>query len=265
MQEGTADLTTTLARMALFQGLDRTLVNEVACASQVVKRLKGGRFYEAGDIPRGFYHVLSGQVKVAVASAEGGEKVIDIVSPGRSCGLAEVFGCAPYASFAEAVQPALLVCIGKEAILRALPREPRLAQRLLGAMAERQSAIERDVAASSFQSGPDRVVDYLLRTAGPNLNRSGNTLLELTVPKHLIAARLGVTPETLSRAFRELSDAGLISVRGKRVTLLEKLVARQTDETGDPGEGLPPDTRSLQRLPPWPDRSAPLRPPAAWA
>ena len=35
----------------------------------------------------------------------------------------------------------------------------------------------------------------------------------------MIASRLNLTPETLSRIFHDLSDAGLISVQGKRITL----------------------------------------------
>ena len=35
----------------------------------------------------------------------------------------------------------------------------------------------------------------------------------------MIASRLSLTPETLSRIFHDLSDAGLITVQGERVSL----------------------------------------------
>jgi hypothetical protein len=42
-------------------------------------------------------------------------------------------------------------------------------------------------------------------------------VLQLIIPKHVLAARMGITPETLSRIF-ELSDAGMIKVNGKQLT-----------------------------------------------
>ena len=48
---------------------------------------------------------------------------------------------------------------------------------------------------------------------------SGKTVVTLDIRKGLIAARLSLTPETFSRALRDLSEAGLISVRGRHVTL----------------------------------------------
>ena len=43
--------------------------------------------------------------------------------------------------------------------------------------------------------------------------------IALPTSKQVIASRLNLTPETLSRIFHDLSDAGLISVQGKRITL----------------------------------------------
>ena len=199
---------------------------------------------------RAFYHVLSGQVKVAVSSPDGGEKVIDIVASGQSIGIAELFGNVPYVSFAEAVTPVTLLQVGREAIARAMDHDPRLPLRLLRTMAERQSSIERDIAANSFQSGCRRVVDYLIRLAGPRLAQS-DTTVELGIPKHLLAARLGFTPETLSRAFRNLSDAGLIHVHGKHVTLSAKLVSAAANDEIETATNPPASSRSRQRTAPW--------------
>ncbi len=88
-------------------------------------------------------------------------------------------------------------------------------------MAQRQSSIERDIAADCFQSGSAKVVDYLLRLGGAAIKSGRQLDLELEIPKHVLAARMGFTPETLSRIFRELSDAGMILVNGRQVTLTE--------------------------------------------
>jgi len=216
------DLSLVLGEISLFRGLPAGIVAEVARSAQVLSLTKSSRIYAAGERPRAFYHVMSGHLKAAVSSPEGDEKVIGILSPGQIFGVAELFGDASYVSSVETVTPVVLVAVGRDGVFRAMDKEPCVGRRMLGAVAERQSSIERDIAADCFQSGSAKVVDYLRCLAGCALDRSGSVVLELEIPKHVLAARLGFTPETLSRIFRELSDAGLIHVNGKQVTLNEK-------------------------------------------
>ena len=44
---------------------------------------------------------------------------------------------------------------------------------------------------------------------------------ELPASKHVIASRLNLTPETLSRILHGLSESGLIAVKGKRIAVLD--------------------------------------------
>jgi DNA-binding Lrp family transcriptional regulator len=51
------------------------------------------------------------------------------------------------------------------------------------------------------------------------LNNSGETALQLPASKQLIASRIGISPETLSRALRELADSGVLITHGSVVRL----------------------------------------------
>lgn len=219
------DLSLILGEISLFRALPGEEISEIAHAAEVISLGKGCAIYAAGDRPRALYHVMSGHLKVSVSSRDGGEKVIEILSPRQLFGVSELFGDAPCVSSVETVTPVVLLAVGRDAILRAIERDQALARRMLGAMAQRQSSIERDIAADCFQSGTDKVVDYLRRLAD-SAAKSGRAQgrvveIELEIPKYVLAARMGFTPETLSRIFRELSDAGMIHVHGKLVTLLE--------------------------------------------
>lgn len=222
-----------LERIPLFAGLEPALLERIVRMSCCKSANKGERIYWQGDTPRAFYHVLSGHVRRALSSPVGEEKVIDIFSPGQSFGLVELFGDSSYASFAEAAAPTVFLQVDKEALLAAIGESRLLTLRVLASVADCQARFERDVAACFFQSGCARLIDYLLHAAGPNLRPAGDTTLELPMSKSLIAARIGVTAETLSRSLRELSDAGLIAVRGKTVILREELVARHGVHGGE--------------------------------
>lgn len=245
------DLSLVLGEIALFRGLSPAVVGEVARASQVLSLPKGRVLYAAGNRPRGIYYVMSGHLKTAVSSPDGGEKVIEILSPRQVFGVAELFADTACVASVETVTPVVLLAIGREGVFRSMEQEPDVARRMLSAMAERQSSIERDIAADCFQSGTAKVVDYLARLA----EESSRVELELEIPKHVLAARLGFTPETLSRIFRELSDAGMIHVHGKQVTLLEAF-SRQHLSCSTSRRGKAMERRTAKPVGSWFERAA---------
>ncbi|MGL4408550.1 MAG: Crp/Fnr family transcriptional regulator [Zoogloea sp.] len=214
------DLSLILNQVGLFRDLPQEVREILARATQVLSLAKGQAFQGSG-----VGHVMSGHLKQAITTPDGSEKVIDILGPHRQFGLAELFGRAGHACAVVAVTPVVLLQIGREAVLQALEICPELPRRMLGEMARRQFSIEHEMAADGCQSGASRVEEYLLSLAEPT--RDGRALVDLPFPKLVMAARLGLTPETLSRIFREMSEAGLIEVRGRQVWLQPCLLGRK--------------------------------------
>ena len=70
-----------------------------------------------------------------------------------------------------------------------------------------------------------RVVAYLLEQL-PN-TQLATAVVRLDIPKHVIASRLTITPETLSRTFATLSREGYLDMADNSVTVhdIEKLRA----------------------------------------
>lgn len=223
MRKAASGVTGELAGMALFEGLEPDVVDILADAASYLEASCEERIYWQGEIPNACYQVICGHVRRTLASPEGDEKTIDVLSAGQGFGLVELFGQAPYVSFAAATEKSLLLRIRREGMIEAIGASPVLSLRVMAAAADRQADFERDVAACFFHSGCRRLIDYLLRQAGAAFDPEGETTVELPIPKRLIAARIGVSAETLSRAFRALTEAGLIRVRGREVTLLRTL------------------------------------------
>jgi CRP-like cAMP-binding protein len=73
----------------------------------------------------------------------------------------------------------------------------------------------RDIEGYS-QTARQRLARYLLRQS----QRETRNDIELVANKALIASRLSLTPETLSRLFRDFSTEGLISVSGRHIKIL---------------------------------------------
>jgi CRP-like cAMP-binding protein len=68
--------------------------------------------------------------------------------------------------------------------------------------------------------GTDRLLQYLLDHSEPD--DSGQTVVELEAPKQVIASRIGVKPETLSRLLHKLSDLGYVEVRENRILIKDE-------------------------------------------
>lgn len=214
-----------LSASPLFAALDSQSLQALADACVTVVVHKDGTIYRVGDAPSYVYLVLSGRVKRSVTSYDGTEKVLDVIGPGGIFGDAELFGDYPYTLFAVAVEPVRLLRIGGETVRRAVEFDVKLAWRVIEALAQRQNELERHIVDRRFRNGSQSLLDYFIGLAGTPVAEQTETELSLTLSKRLIAAHIGITPETLSRCLRDLSEAGLIVVKGRRIALQNARIA----------------------------------------
>jgi CRP-like cAMP-binding protein len=215
-----------LRELPLFCDLASENLGELESGSQILACQRGQTIYMVGNPARRMYIVLSGQVKLSVASNRGNEKVIDVIEAGRSFGEAELFGGQRYLAGAQAVKPTQLLCISGAHLRRAMKMDSRIAVRIIRVLSQRQIEMEAELAASHLSSGNQRLLDFFLGLAGPGRDLVGETQVTIGISKRLLASRFDMQPETLSRTLRELSDAGLIAVDGGRIRLFNARIGR---------------------------------------
>lgn len=221
------DIPGILSRVSLFTELSTDQLANIAANTREKRLAKGEMLFQKGDPAKGFYVVVFGQVKLAFPSSQGNEKVVDIVGPRQSFGEALMFMDKNYPLFAEALTDALLLHVGSTALFDALSKDASLVRHMLAGLSQRLHALVNDVESYCLYSSIQRVIGYLLQQSPQEGEGSGSVAVSLPVSKQVIASRLNLTPETLSRIFHDLSAAGLIAVQGKQITIhdLEKLKA----------------------------------------
>lgn len=207
-----------LRQVHIFSELSDDEISNVARYTRERKLEKGELLFQRGAPASGFYFVVSGQIKLAVSSAQGNEKVVEIIGPTQTFGEAMMLMDRPYPVFAEALSPTMLLHIGQNVVSELIDQDPAFSRKLLAGMAIRLHSMIADVETYSLRSSTQRVIGYLLQQRNEN-DKGPQPLIELPTSKQVIASRLNLTPETLSRIFHDLSDAGLISVQGKHITL----------------------------------------------
>ena len=221
MSNDKIDIPGLLSRMPLFSALSPEDLAHMAAASREKRLQKGERLFQRGEHPKGFFLVVWGQIKLAFTSAQGNEKVVEILGPLQSFGEAVMFLDQPYPVLGEALADTLVLHIASQAVFGQIEQDPRFARKLLAGMSIRLHTMVRDVESYALRSSTQRVIGYLLQLAdtAPCSPAQGKTEIELPTSKQVIASRLSLTPETLSRIFHELSDVGLISVHGKHIVI----------------------------------------------
>lgn len=234
-----------LGQVALFSGLSAASLGELASAGRSVDYRKAQVICDVGQWPACLFVVLSGVVKRSSVSIGGQEKVQELISTGQTFGEAELFAGRQYAVSTLAVDPCALLSIDGERVRRLMESEPRLAAKLVARLAHRQLEVEAEVVASHSKSGCERVLEYLLQLAGDRLPATGETRLHLVSSKQLIASRIGLTPESFSRALRDLSNSGLLIVNGRTLRLMNAQIAQHLNRH-DGGRFI--ERRTLPRL-----------------
>jgi len=205
-----------LSKLPLFSDLAPEDLDFLAERTREIKASRGDMLFQRGDPCTGFHTVVYGQVKLAFTSPGGAEKVVSIVGPGQSFGEALMFMEKPYIVYAQALTDAMLLHVAQSAVFEALERDRMFARRMLAGLSRRLHGLITDVEAYSLHSGTQRVIGYLLKDDAAD----GHTI-ELQVQKTVIASRLNLTPEHLSRILADLHARRLIEVDGKRITLLD--------------------------------------------
>jgi CRP-like cAMP-binding protein len=183
-----------------------------------VRRLtRGQAVFRVGQPCEEFHVTVIGQVKLFAISPGGQEKVIEIIGPGGTFAEALMFTGRPYIINAQAVTDALVLSVGKRAVLAEIERDPRFALRMLAGISRRLHGLIRDVEDYTLCNGAQRIIGYLLREVEDGAGHQGPADVLLPVSKGTIASRLSLTPEYFSRVLHELESAGLIRIERRQI------------------------------------------------
>ena len=210
-----------LASLPLFKELAPSEIDRIAEGTTELHVPRGEVLFNKGDPCVGFHLVIYGQVKLAFISPQGSEKVVEIVGPGFSFGEALMFMEKPYIVMAQALADSMLLHISRETVFAELERDPKFARKMLAGLSRRLHGLIGDVESYSLQSGTQRVIGYLLRQDEVQGEPSTSYAVKLPTSKAVVASRLNLTPEHFSRILHELARAGLISIDGRDVNILD--------------------------------------------
>jgi CRP/FNR family transcriptional regulator, dissimilatory nitrate respiration regulator len=209
----------------LFAALDEAQFARVAAAVARVALAPGQILFQRGEPARHLYVVLDGEIKLALQSRAGEEKVVERLGAGQSFAEALMFVAAPrYPLAAVALEASVVLAIGTADFLALLRASPDTCLALLADLSRRLHARIREIEELTLESATHRLVRHLLELAPAAA--SGPATVTLEESRQLLASRLAIKPETLSRILRGLADAGAIRIDGRQIELTDPVRLR---------------------------------------
>jgi CRP-like cAMP-binding protein len=215
-----------MRRCLLFSRLEDAEFEKIIAHTRLVVLDENERLFEQQQPAREIFLLRSGQIKLALISPEGHEKVIDLISPGVSFAEAVMFsGSHVYPVTATALVRSEVWGIDARTYEGILRQSTDACFVVMAQMSRRLHWQITEIDRLTLHNAAFRLAAYLLEQL-PSTHLA-TAVVQLDTPKHVIASRLSVTPETLSRTFSKLSQEGYLDIEDNTVTVhdIEKLRA----------------------------------------
>lgn len=204
-----------IGKLPLFAGIERAQLGALLAGAVVRRYERNAMLFLRGEPASRFYVVLEGWIRLFRGTPDGQESTIGVFGPGESVAEAALLGRGQYPVSGIVVAPARLLSVPGRGLIEQVRQNPDLALNLLSSMFVHLRQLVRQVEQLTSRSSTQRVADFLLRLCPESQPRAE---LELPLDKALVAARLGMQPETFSRSLARLRSVG-VRTRGSAITI----------------------------------------------
>jgi len=190
----------------LLASVPDQLLDTILSQTEIRNFGRGATIFLQGEPAEHVYIVLEGWVKLFRISQNGAEAVVGVFTKGQSFGEAAAFQNDVYPVGAEAVTDCRVMPVSAGLILGLMNRHPELCTAMLASTFRHLHALVAQVEQLKAHTGAQRVAEFLLDLCPID---EGGCAVTLPYDKVLIAGRLGMKPESLSRSFARLKEIGV--------------------------------------------------------
>ncbi len=200
--------------LPFFKGLSDNDIAALVDAAHIKTYPKRSHIHMQGDPGDRFFVMMSGWIKLTQTTMEGNEAVLALFTRGDSFGEAILFEGASYPNNAEVVEEVKVIELPAQTLREIAKKSPDLSLRLMETMTHHIQRLQLENEHLSIMSTTQRTGCFLLQLCLGMEQCTGH--LNFPYDKHLAAARLGMKPETFSRALKDLQKLG-VSVKGNDI------------------------------------------------
>jgi CRP/FNR family transcriptional regulator, cyclic AMP receptor protein len=209
----------------LFRDLPTNVLEHLGSYMKTRKVQKGATIFSKGDPGTGLLGVLSGAVKVSIASAEGKDVVLNVFHEGEIFGEIALLDGRPRTADATAMANSELIVIERRDFVPFLQAQPDVTLKFIEILCSRLRRTSEQVQDVTFLNLPTRLAKTLLQlmadAEGPPTNR------KVTITQREISQMIGRSRESTNKQLRAWTKRGWIRLERGSVSVLapERLAA----------------------------------------
>ncbi|WP_299381554.1 cyclic nucleotide-binding domain-containing protein [uncultured Kiloniella sp.] len=179
----------------------------------------GATIVKFGEKAENFYVLEDGYVRLVLNSTCGDKKsTIDVLGPGSAFGEESITRSALNNFTCIALDEVETRVIPGDVLRRILLEDPVLLFRMMGSISLNMHSLMTQIADLKMRSTAERLSMFLLGLSG---KEDGDDIVTLPYDKRVIADKLGMSPETLSRTFAKLKKIGVNTQPGNQVVITD--------------------------------------------
>lgn len=179
-----------------------------------LQRFPQGVLLISENDPADFLHVVLEGLVEMFGSSGGRETTLSFMRPVSTFILAAVLKDQVYLQSARTLARSRILMIPAQAVRQAMQQDKAFMLSIVGELATGYRRVVKELKNQKLRTSSERLANWLLAQA--RLSEDGT--VRLAMEKRVLASRLGMTPENLSRAFSALRDVG-VRVEGTTIHL----------------------------------------------
>jgi CRP-like cAMP-binding protein len=222
----TADL---LRGVYVFQDLPESELKEIAGRLAPRPAAKDEIVVTQQERGDSLFLIQSGKVKVTLTGEKGREVILSVLGPGEFFGEMSLLDGEPRSATVIAQAPAQLYILSRDSFVDYLGRSPQTALKILAEMSRRLRHADEIIGNLALLDVYGRVAHILLDLAKKEgVQREDGILIDDRPTQQEIAAMVGTSRETVSRALNDFARRGYLTMSGRRI-LLRRSFALEKD------------------------------------
>jgi CRP/FNR family transcriptional regulator, cyclic AMP receptor protein len=204
-----------LAQIPLLTDLPEELLGSLSKSCRVEQVSRGDYIIERHDTSRRLFFLLSGQVRMLDMNRQGQEIALAIIDAPTHFGELAVIDGYPRSAAVQATTRCEIASISPKDAETLIYSVPLVSKRVMQNMAAviRKNNLHRLVLQQ--QNIANRLASYLLGQLPVGINSTQKVCIKNMPTQYDLGILLGTTRESISRAFSQLAEEGLIKKEGK--------------------------------------------------
>jgi CRP/FNR family transcriptional activator FtrB len=180
---------------------------------------RGAVMFEQHEQADFLHLLLAGSVGLVARDEAGSETIVEIFQAGELFLVPAAVLQLPYLASATALTDVRVLMIPADAFRAGMAEDPALARATVELLARHWRLMVDQVVDLKLRSAERRIARFLSRRVS---EEAGAGSAEMPEARGALAARLGMTPETLSRTLKGMENDGVVRSAGRRIDVPDR-------------------------------------------